>query len=54
METHITTDLSNNVIVKESSGNSYLVNGLKFIVGEKKIKKIPTKKVKPICYETIS
>jgi hypothetical protein len=40
-------DLSNNIIVKESSGNSYVVNGINFIVGERKIKKMSTNKVPP-------
>ncbi len=40
-------DLSNNIIVKESSGNSYVVNGINFIVGERKVKKMSTNKVSP-------
>ena len=40
-------DIDDNVIVKQSSGTSYIVNGINYIVGEKKIKKISVKKVQP-------
>jgi hypothetical protein len=43
----ITIDQVNNVIVKHSSGTAYIVNGINYIVGEKKIKKISVKKVQP-------
>ena len=38
-------DTINNTIVKESTGNTFIINGISYIVGEKKIKKGNNKKV---------
>lgn len=44
-QTLIYQDTINNTIVKESSGSIFNINGINYIVGEKKIKKMATKKV---------
>jgi hypothetical protein len=50
-QTIIYQDTINNIIVTESSGSTFTINCINYIVGEKKIKKMATKKVVPVLTE---